>query len=161
MVSSVEKRLQEWFPSVQNFCFLYSTLELSSTKPTQPSSFGGDHSGSQSSNHCPNSWSCPLVHGCSELLLLLHHRGSSWESPARIYSIFSRHAQHCAEILEDLTLTPLVGTPWTPTQNQEVQVVGDIWLPHHQLPTFFLGVSPAERIPQYYANASGLHLQRD
>lgn len=82
---------------------------------------------------------------CLELLLLLHHGASSWESPTHIYS--SWHAQHSTEKLEDLAFITPARIPWAPTQNQEAQIGRDIGPSHPQLPNCSLGVSTAKWIP--------------
>lgn len=76
--------------------FVCSTAQFHCLNPPSICS-GGDHGGSWSSKCCPKSWSLPLVHSCSELLLLLHHRALSWKSPVHMPSIFSGHAQHSKE----------------------------------------------------------------
>lgn len=169
-------------PRCVKLLFSLQRCALSLTKPTQPYALEETTVALEAGTVGQTAEAVPSVHSCSELLLSLQHRASSWESPAYIYSIFSWRAQHSTEKPKDLTLIPPAGTPRAPTQNQEAQVGGSTQLNCLNCPPHSLGVSPAEWkynsiciILDYYTNnnpvlhkwnyicgaASGLHLHME
>lgn len=122
--------------------FVCSTAQFHCLNPPSICS-GGDHGGSWSSKCCPKSWSLPLVHSCSELLLLLHHRALSWSllftcppSSVAMHSTLRKP--------EDLPLIATAGT--------HSQVGDDTGLSHLQCPPCSLDVSPAVFFVQQYYN---------